>query len=143
MGRCGLVLCKAVKATLTQLRIGDWAAFSAHSCLPKARIGFEGSIVTLALNDILPRSRAAGCRVSGQGGERRQASSKESQARSSFEVHEESLQTRDFAPETFEKSFHSRDIMPHTASLILPPVSQLGVGTLPAFRIILRPSRSL
>lgn len=93
MGRRGLVLRKAVKATLTQLRIGDWAAFSAHSCLPKARIGFEGSIVTLALNDILPRSRAAGCRASGQGGERRQASSKESQARSSFEVHEESLHT--------------------------------------------------
>ena len=93
MGRRGLVMRNAVKATLTQLRIGDWAAFSVHSCLPKARIGFEGSIVTLALNDILPRSRAAGCRVSGQGGERRQTSSKESQADSCFEVHEESLHT--------------------------------------------------
>jgi hypothetical protein len=75
MGRRGLVLRKAVKATLTQLRMGDWAAFSAHSCLPKARIGFEGSIVTLALNDILPCSRATGCRVRRQGGERCQAGS--------------------------------------------------------------------
>jgi hypothetical protein len=75
IGRRGLVLRKAVKATLTQLRMGDWAAFSAHSCLPKARIGFEGSIVTLALNDILPCSRATGCRVRRQGGERCQAGS--------------------------------------------------------------------
>ena len=142
-GRRGPVLRKAAQAALMQLRIGDWAALSAHLGLSKAPIGFEEPIVTLALNNILSRSGATRCRVSGQGGERRQASSKESQARSSFEVHEESLQTRDFAPETFEKSFHSRDIMPHTASLILPPVSQLGVGTLPAFRIILRPSRSL
>ena len=93
MRRRGLVLRKAVKAALTQLRIGDWAAFSAHSCLPKAPIGFEESIVTLALNDILPRSRGARCRVSRQGGEDHQAGGKESQARSSFEVHEESLHT--------------------------------------------------
>jgi len=73
MRRRGLVLRKAVKAALAQLRIGDWAAFSAHSCLPKAPIGFEESIVTLALNDILSRGSAARCRVSRQDGERRQA----------------------------------------------------------------------
>jgi len=73
--RRGLVLRKAVEAALTQLGIGDWAALSAHSCLPKASIGFEESIVTLALNHILPRSGAARCRVSRQGGERRQAGS--------------------------------------------------------------------
>src|SRR6185295_2887820 len=50
--RRGLVLRKAVKAALAQLRIGDWTALSAHSCLPKARIGFEEPIVTLALSDI-------------------------------------------------------------------------------------------
>jgi hypothetical protein len=93
MRRRGLVLREAVEAALTQLRIGDWAALSAHSCLPKAHIGFEEPIVTLALNDILSRSGAARCRVSRHGGERRQASSKESQARSSFEVHDESLHT--------------------------------------------------
>jgi hypothetical protein len=75
MDRRGLVLRKAVKAALTQLRIGDWAAFSAHSCVAKAPIGFEVSIVTLALNDILPRSGVAGCRVTGQGGERSKAGS--------------------------------------------------------------------
>jgi len=58
-----------------QLRIGDWAALSAHSCLPKAPIGFEEPIVTLALNDILSRHGAARCRVSRQGGQRRQARS--------------------------------------------------------------------
>ena len=58
-----------------QLRIGDWAAFSAHSCLPKAPIGFDEPIVTLALNDILSSSGAARRRVSRQGGERRQAGS--------------------------------------------------------------------
>jgi len=84
---------KAVKAALTQLRIGDRAALSAHSCLPKAPIGFEEPIVTLALNDILSSSGAARCRVSRQGGERRQAGSKESQARSSFEVHDANLHT--------------------------------------------------
>jgi hypothetical protein len=73
--RRGLVLRKAVEAALTQLGIGDWAALSAYSCLPKASIGFEEPIVTLALNHILPRSGAARCRVSGQGGERRQAGS--------------------------------------------------------------------
>ena len=93
MDRRGLVLRKAVKAALTQLRIGDWAAFSAHSCVAKAPIGFEESIVALALNDILPRSRAARCRVGRQGGEGHQAGSKESRARSSFGVHEESLHT--------------------------------------------------
>ena len=72
---CGLVLRKAVEAALAQLRIGDWAALSAHSCLPKAPIGFEEPIVTLALTDILLRSGAARCRVSRQGGERRQAGS--------------------------------------------------------------------
>jgi hypothetical protein len=70
-----LVLRKAVEAALSQLRIGDWATLSAHSCLPKASIGFEESIVTLALNHILPRSGAARCRVSRQGSERRQAGS--------------------------------------------------------------------
>jgi hypothetical protein len=75
MRRRGLVLRKAVEAALTQLRIGDWAALSAHSRLPKASIGFEESIVALALNHILPRSGAARCRVSRQGGERRQAGS--------------------------------------------------------------------
>ena len=72
MGRCGLVLRKAVKATLTQLRIGDRAALSAHSCLPKAPIGFEEPIVTLALTDSLSRRVAARRRVSWQCGERRQ-----------------------------------------------------------------------
>jgi hypothetical protein len=75
MRRHGLVLRKAVEAALTQLRIGDWVALSAHSCLPKTSAGFEASIVTLALNHILPRSGAARFRVSRQGGERRQASS--------------------------------------------------------------------
>jgi hypothetical protein len=75
MRRRGLVLRKAVKAALTQLRIRDWAALSAHSCLPKAPIGFEEPIVTYALNDILLRSGAARCRVSRQGGERRHAGS--------------------------------------------------------------------
>jgi hypothetical protein len=75
MGRRGLVLRKAVKATLTQLRIGDRAALSAHSCLPKAPIGFEEPIVTLALNDILSSSGAARRRVSRQGSERRHAGS--------------------------------------------------------------------
>ena len=74
MARGGLVLRKAVKTTLTQLRIRDRAALSAHSCLPKAPIGFDEPIVTLALNDILSRG-AARCRVSRQGGERRQAGS--------------------------------------------------------------------
>ena len=78
MGRRGLILRKAGKATLTQLLIGDWAALSAHLCLPEAPIGFEEPIVTLALNDILSPSGAARCRVSRQGGERRQAGSKES-----------------------------------------------------------------
>jgi len=73
MRRLRLVLRKAVEATLTQLRIGDWAALFAHSCLPKASVGFEESIVTLALNHIPPRSRAARFRVSSHGGERRQA----------------------------------------------------------------------
>src|SRR5262252_4738274 len=72
-GRRGLVLHKAVKAALTQLRIGDWAALSAYSCLSKAPIGFEEPIVTLALSDVLSGRSAARCRVSGQGGERRQA----------------------------------------------------------------------
>jgi len=75
MGRRGLVLRKAGKAALTQLLIGDWAALSAHSCLPKAPIGFEEPIVTLALSDVLWRSGAARCRGSRQGGERRQAGS--------------------------------------------------------------------
>jgi len=75
MARGGLVLRKAVKTTLTQLRIRDRAALSAHSCLPKAPIGFEEPIVTLALNDILSRSGTARRRVSRQGGERRQAGS--------------------------------------------------------------------
>jgi hypothetical protein len=70
-----LVLRKAVEAALTQLRIGDRAALSAHSRLPKAPIGFEEPIVTLALNDILSPSAAARRRVSRQGGERRQAGS--------------------------------------------------------------------
>ena len=75
MGRRGLVLRKAGKAALTQLRIGDWTALSAHSCLPEALIGFEEPIVTLALNDIRSPSSAARRRVSRQGGERRQADS--------------------------------------------------------------------
>jgi len=75
MRRPGLVLRKAVEAALMQLRIGDWAALSAHTCLPKASVGFEESIVTLALNQILPRSRPARFRVSRQRGERRQACS--------------------------------------------------------------------
>jgi len=61
--RRGFVLRKAVEAALTQLRIGDWAALSAHSCLPKALIGFEEPIVTLALNDIPSRRVAARRRV--------------------------------------------------------------------------------
>ena len=92
MRRRGLVLRKAVKAALTQLWIGDWAALSAHSRLPKAPIGFEEPIVTLALMDILSRSGAARRRVSGRRGERRQAPS-ENQARSSFEAHDERLHT--------------------------------------------------
>ena len=91
MGRGGLVLRKAVEAALTQLRIGDWAALSAHSCLSKAPIGFEQPIVTLALTDILSRCGAARRGVSWRGGERCQAGSEENQARSSFEVHDESL----------------------------------------------------
>ena len=43
-------------------------------------------------------------------------------------AHDECLHTWDLTPETFDKAFHSRDIMPHTASLILPPASQLEVG---------------
>ena len=73
MRRRGLVLRKAIEAALTQLRIGDWAALSSYSCVSKAPIGFEGSIVTLALNNILTRIGAARCRVSRQGRERRQA----------------------------------------------------------------------
>src|SRR5215471_4874025 len=75
MGSRGLVLRKAVKAALTQLWIGDWTALSAHSRLPKAPIGFEEPIVTLALKDILSRSGAARRRVSRHCGERRQAHS--------------------------------------------------------------------
>jgi len=72
-----LVLRKAVEAALMQLRIGDWAALSAHSCLPKAPIGSEEPIVMLALNDILSRGGVARCRVSRQRGECRQAGSQE------------------------------------------------------------------
>jgi hypothetical protein len=75
MGCRRLVLRKAAEAALSQLRIADWAALSAHSCPPKASIGFEQSIVTLALNHILARSGPARFCVSGQGGERRQAGS--------------------------------------------------------------------
>jgi hypothetical protein len=59
IGRCGLVLRKAVTAALTQLRIGDWSAFPAHSCLTEAPVGFQQPIVTLALNYILSRSGTA------------------------------------------------------------------------------------
>jgi len=129
-GRCRrLVLCKAVEAALMQLRIGDWTAFSAHSCLPKAPIGFDEPIVTLALNDILSRG-AARCRVSRQGGGCRQAGSQENQTCSSFEVHYKRLHMLDFVPETFVKCFHSSDIMSHTASLICSPASNLEVGRL-------------
>src|SRR5215472_14754808 len=91
-GRGGLVLRKAVKAALTQLWIGDWTALSAHSRLPKAPIGFEEPIVTLALKDILSRSGAARRRVGRHRGERCQAHS-ENQARSSIETHDERLHT--------------------------------------------------
>jgi hypothetical protein len=117
MGRRGRVLRKAVKAALMQLRIGDGAALFAHSCLPKAPIGFEEPIVTLALNDILSRSVAARCRVSRQGKERSQADSQENLARSSFEPHNERLHTLDL-PVTFEKALSSEDIMPHTSTLV-------------------------
>src|SRR5499427_10107584 len=109
VGRRGLVLRKAVEAALTQLRIGDWAALFAHSCLPKTPIGFEEPIVTLALNDILSRSVAARCRVSRHGEERSQADSQENLARSSFEPHDERLHTLDL-PVTFEKALSSEDI---------------------------------
>src|SRR5215472_16461961 len=127
MGRRGLVLPKAVKAALMQLRIGDWAALFAHSCLPKAPIGFEEPIVTLALNDILSRSVAARCRVSRQGKERSQADSQENLARSSFEAHDERLHTLDL-PETFKKALSSEDIMPHTSTLIAVPHNNLRSG---------------
>jgi len=66
---------EAVETALTQLRIGNWTALYAHSRLPKAPIGFEEPIVSLALNDILSHSGAACCRVRRQGGERRQTRS--------------------------------------------------------------------
>src|SRR5215472_2302105 len=135
MGRRGLVLPKAVKAALMQLRIGDWAALSAHSCLPKAPIGFEEPIVTLALNDILSRSVAARCRVSRQGEERSQADSQENLARSSFEPHDERLHTLDL-PVTFEKALSSEDIMPHTSTLVALPHNNLRSGR-PRRRLIL------
>jgi hypothetical protein len=135
MGRRGRVLRKAVKAALMQLRIGDWAALFAHSCLPKAPIGFEEPIVTLALNDILSRSVAARCRVSRQGKERSQADSQENLARSSFEAHDERLHTLDL-PETFEKALSSEDIMPHTSTLIAFPHNNLRSGR-PRRRLIL------
>src|SRR5215472_11877 len=135
MGRRGLVLPKAVKAALMQLRIGDWAALSAHSCLPKAPIGFEEPIVTLALNDILSRSVAARCRVSRQGEERSQAESQENLARSSFEPHDERLHTLDL-PVTFEKALSSEDIMPHTSTLIALPHNNLRSGR-PRRRLVL------
>ena len=112
-----------------QLRIGDWAAFSAHSCLPKAPIGFEEPIITLALNDILLRGGAGRCRVSRQSDGCRQAGSQENQTGSSFEVHDKRLQTMGFGTRNIREGFPSpRHYVAHGKYNLLSSIQLRGRG---------------